>query len=116
RSLTKLPVTSRPSISTHRVRSLSLLGPPMAICWMPRMRKGRWLMVNSPWLRIHNYESMRGSGRLLCPAVPPSRLFSPLVLRVGARFDLYESEGYARQFAVNQGAGQPFKPSNSHAD
>ncbi|CAH1747780.1 protein of unknown function [Thauera humireducens] len=31
------------------------------------------------------------------------RLFSPFVLRVGARRGLEESETYARQFIVNQG-------------
>jgi hypothetical protein len=28
-------------MSTHRVRSLALDGPPMAICWMPRTLNGR---------------------------------------------------------------------------
>jgi hypothetical protein len=28
-------------MSTHSVRSLSLEGPPMAICWMPSTLNGR---------------------------------------------------------------------------
>src|SRR6185295_14182518 len=47
RSLTKLPVTSRPSLSTHSVRKRSLLGPPIATCWMPRTLKGRALLIGS---------------------------------------------------------------------
>src|SRR5258706_4855306 len=47
RSLTKLPVTSSPSLSTHSVRKRSLLAPPMAICWMPRTLNGRGVMRNS---------------------------------------------------------------------
>src|SRR5258706_2238677 len=47
RSLTKLPVMSRPSLSTQSVRKRSLLGPPMAICWMQRTLKGRKVMMTS---------------------------------------------------------------------
>ena len=40
RSLTKLLLTVKPSMSTHSDFSRCLSGPPMATCWMPRTRKG----------------------------------------------------------------------------
>src|ERR1041384_7123231 len=45
RSLTNVLLTARPNTSTHSLLRRCLSGPPMATCWMPRMRNGLSIVI-----------------------------------------------------------------------
>ena len=70
RSETKVLLTVRPSMSTHRLFNLALSGPPMAICWMPRMRKGFFALMDAPFRQKQGWAGPRPGFRPWPPARP----------------------------------------------